>query len=173
MKELHKIGLSDCDIEFEKQVRKFHFDEVEKLLKQGADPLKNMTDEEDEYDDCVTRIYREVQFMYSEITDEVLGQRMILGEERDFNDLIGKYAAEYKAHDVKAVLPFLDTETLRASKNQDADIKAAFDGLKKDQSFLFNDPTIPRVIGSTSGTDKSADSPNTKANEAFRSFFKS
>lgn len=93
--------------------------------------------------------------------------------ERDFNDLIGKYAAEYKAHDVKAVLPFLDTETLRASKNQDADIKAAFDGLKKDQSFLFNDPTAPRIIGSTSGTDKTADSPNTKANEAFRSFFKS
>lgn len=88
--------------------------------------------------------------------------------ERDFNDLISKYAAEYKAHDVKAVMPFLDSATLKASKNQDADIKAAFEGLKKDQSFLFNDPTIPRVISSTGGIDKSADSPNTRANEALR-----
>lgn len=61
--------------------------------------------------------------------------------DRDFTDLVGKYAAEYKAHDVKAVMPFLDTEKLKASKNQDADIKAAFEGLKKDQSYLFNDPT--------------------------------
>jgi len=98
VKELKNLGLSDCDIELAMQVRKFHFDEVEKLLKQGADPLKNMTDEEDEYDDCVTRIYREVQFMYSEITDEVLGQRMILGEERDFNDILNLAAHEKMDH---------------------------------------------------------------------------
>lgn len=98
LKELHKIGLSNCDIELAMQVRKFHFDEVEKLLRQGADPLKNMTDEEDEYDDCVTRIYREVQFMYSEITDEVLGQRMILGEERDFDDILNLAAHEKMDH---------------------------------------------------------------------------
>ena len=88
--------------------------------------------------------------------------------ERDFNDLIGKYAAEYKAHDVKAVMPFLDSAALKASKNQDADIKAAFEGLKKDQSFLFNDPTVPRVVSTTGGVDRSADSPNTRANEALR-----
>jgi len=98
VEELHNLGLRDCDIELAMHVYKFHFDEVEKLLKQGADPLKNMTDEEGEYDDCVTRIYREVQFMYSEITDEVLGQRMILGEERDFNDLMNLAAHEKMDH---------------------------------------------------------------------------
>ncbi|MBP3267995.1 MAG: phage scaffolding protein [Ruminococcus sp.] len=91
--------------------------------------------------------------------------------DRDFNDLIGRYAAEYKVHDVKALMPFLDAEKLKASKNQDADIKEAFDGLKKEQSFLFNDPTVPRVVGSTSGADKSNDSPSTRANEALRSLF--
>ena len=98
VEELHNLGLRDCDIELAMHVYKFHFDEVEKLLKQGADPLKNMTDEEGEYDDCVTRIYREVQFMYSEITDEVLGQRMILGKERDFNDLMNLAAHEKMDH---------------------------------------------------------------------------
>lgn len=91
--------------------------------------------------------------------------------DRDFSDLVGKYAAEYKAHDVKAVMPFLDTEKLKASKNQDADIKAAFEGLKKEQSYLFNDPSVPRVIGSTSGADQNNDSKSTKANEALRSLF--
>lgn len=39
----------------------------------------------------------------------------------------------------KAVKPFLDLDTLKASHNQDADIKAAFDTLKSsdDTSFLF------------------------------------
>ena len=37
--------------------------------------------------------------------------------ERDFTDLVGKYAAEYKAHDVKAVMPFLNVDALKASKN--------------------------------------------------------
>ncbi len=97
MEELHKVGFSDCDIELSMQVYKFHFDEAEKLLKQGADPLKNMTDEE-EYVDCVNRIYREVQFMYSEITDKVLGQRMMLGEENDFDDLMNLAAHEKMDH---------------------------------------------------------------------------
>ena len=91
--------------------------------------------------------------------------------DRDFTDLVGRYAAEYKAHDVKAVMPFLDSEKLKASKNQDADIKAAFEGLKKDRSYLFNDPTVPRVVGSTSGADSKNDSAKTQANEALRSLF--
>lgn len=91
--------------------------------------------------------------------------------ERDFNDLVGKYAAEYKAHDVKAVMPFLDVDALKTSKNQENDLKAAFEGLKKDRSYLFNDPTVPHVIGSTSGADKNNDSLTTQANEALRSLF--
>ncbi len=89
--------------------------------------------------------------------------------ERDFTDLVGKYAAEYKAHDVKAVMPFLNVDALKASKNQENDLKAAFEGLKKDRSYLFNDPTVPRVISSTSGVDKNNDSLKTQANEAIRS----
>ncbi len=68
-------------------------------------------------------------------------------------------------------MPFLDTEKLKSSKNQDADIKAAFEGLKKDQSYLFNDPTVPRVVGSTSGADQKNDTAKTQANEALRSLF--
>ncbi|MBQ9898553.1 MAG: phage scaffolding protein [Ruminococcus sp.] len=91
--------------------------------------------------------------------------------DRDFNDMISKYAAEYKAHDVKAVLPFLDAEKLKASKNQEADVKAAFEAVKKEKAYLFADTKVPRVISSTPGADPKTDAPKTQANEALRSLF--
>lgn len=91
--------------------------------------------------------------------------------DRDFNDMISKYAAEYKAHDAKAVLPFLDVEKLKASKNQEADVKAAFEAVKKDNAYLFADTKVPRVISSTPGADPKTDAPKTQANEALRSLF--
>lgn len=89
--------------------------------------------------------------------------------ERDFNDLLRSTAAAYKPRDIKAVLPFLDTEKLKASKNQEADIKAAFDAVKKDNAYLFQDVQIPRVVAPTPGLDQNADDTKTKANEALRS----
>ena len=91
--------------------------------------------------------------------------------DRDFNDMVGKFAAEYKAHDVKAVLPFLDAEKLKASKNQEADVKAAFETIKKENAYLFTDTNVPRVISSTPGVNPKADAPKTQANEALRSLF--
>ena len=91
--------------------------------------------------------------------------------DRDFNDLVARLATEYKAHDVKALMPFLDSDKLKASKNQESDIKAAFDTIKKEKGYLFEDEKAPRVISSTPGADPKTDSPNTQANEALRSFF--
>lgn len=91
--------------------------------------------------------------------------------DRDFNDLVSKYAGEFKARDVKAVMPFLDAEKLRQSKNQNEDIKAAFEAVKKDNSYLFEDDSIPRVVSYTSGPDSTTNDNKTKANEALRSFF--
>lgn len=91
--------------------------------------------------------------------------------ERDFNDLVGKYAGEFKARDVKAVMPFLDVEKLRQSKNQNEDIKAAFENVRKDKAYLFEDNSLPRVVSFTSGIDNTTNDTKTKANEALRSFF--
>ena len=91
--------------------------------------------------------------------------------ERDFNDLVSRYAGEFKARDVKAVMPFLDVEKLRQSKNQNEDIKSAFETVKKENSYLFQDDSIPRVVSFTSGINNNTNDTKTKANEAFRSFF--
>lgn len=95
--------------------------------------------------------------------------------DRDFNDLVKGIASEYKARDIKAVMPFLDVEALKSSKNQDKDIRAAFDGIVKEQGYLFeSNKKVPYVVSSTPGPMQGGTNPDDKkarANEAFRSLF--
>ena len=50
-----------------------------------------------------------------------------------------------KGKSAKAIAALLDLPTLKASKNQDADLKAALEGLQKESAYLFGDdqPTPP------------------------------
>lgn len=44
-----------------------------------------------------------------------------------------------KGKNAKAIAALLDLDTLKASKNQDADLKTALDALQKDSGYLFGD----------------------------------
>jgi len=86
--------------------------------------------------------------------------------------LEGKISA-LKPRNVKAVMAMLDVDNLKKSKNQDTDIAAALEAVKKDNGYLFEEAkTSPKVVTgnqtTTDNTDKKA-----AANEAFRSLFKS
>ena len=100
--ELGKLGFRDMDIELACCVEKFQFERVEQLLEQGADPLKNRSEDEDDCEDCVTRIDREVQYIYSEFTDKVLGKKKLrkgfFVYDRDFGYLFGLAAHEKMDH---------------------------------------------------------------------------
>jgi hypothetical protein len=62
-----------------------------------------------------------------------------------FDHLIMDTAKEFGAKDIEAVLPFVDKDKLKNSKNQEADIKAAFETVKKEKDYLFESekPTEP------------------------------
>lgn len=67
-----------------------------------------------------------------------------------------------KGKNAKAISALLDMDTLKASKNQDADIKAALEALQKDSGYLFGDDQAapPPYAGGTGkdlmlGTDPS------------------
>ena len=90
--------------------------------------------------------------------------------DRDFNDHLKTTAEGFKPRDLKAVMPFLDVEKLKASKNQEADIKAALDVVKKDNAYLFQDINIPRVVSTTPGPGgAAAEDTKARANAALRS----
>ena len=57
-----------------------------------------------------------------------------------------------KGKNAKAIRALLDVDTLKGSKNQEADIKAALEGLKKDSGYLFDDGQIPPPYAANTGT---------------------
>lgn len=54
----------------------------------------------------------------------------------------------------KAVAALLDLDALKASKNQDADIRAALEGLKKDSGYLFETEQTPPPFATGTGTQQ-------------------
>ncbi len=86
--------------------------------------------------------------------------------------LEGKVSA-LKPRNTKAVMALLDVENLKKSKNQDTDITAALEALKKDNGYLFEESkSNPRVVTGTQTTTDNTDK-KAAANEAFRSLLKS
>ena len=57
-----------------------------------------------------------------------------------------------KGKNVKAIRALLDVDALKGSKNQEADIKAALEGLKKDSGYLFDDGKNPPPYSGGTGT---------------------
>lgn len=115
-----------------------------------------------------TQLQNEVTRLTNELaTKEAEYNKQIA--DRDFNDLLRTTAAAYNPRDIKAVMPFLDVEKLKSSKNQETDIKAALDAVKKDNAYLFQDVNIPRVVSITPGPNKESDDLKTQANNALRS----
>lgn len=96
--ELKKKGFRDIDIELACCVNKFQFEKVEHLLELGADPLKNWAEDDDEHNTCVTRIYSEIQFIYSYFVGKILGKEELDDFERDLYGLFNLAAHEKMNH---------------------------------------------------------------------------
>lgn len=74
-------------------------------------------------------------------------------EEREFSTALEAAIAESKGKNAKAITALLDTEKLRSSKNQQADIKAALDDLRTESGYLFEDNGgAPRFAGGGPGS---------------------
>lgn len=79
--------------------------------------------------------------------------------ERDFNTLLESQINSFGAKNVKAVKALLDIDTLKESKNQEADIKAAIEECQKENDYLFgatepiNNPVAPTGGGTPPGED--------------------
>ena len=57
-----------------------------------------------------------------------------------------------KGRNAKAIKALLDVDTLKASKNQEADIKTALEGLQKESGYLFDDGQTPPRYAAGTGT---------------------
>lgn len=57
-----------------------------------------------------------------------------------------------KGRNAKAIRALLDVNTLKASKNQEADIKSALEAVQKDNGYLFDDGSNPPPYAGNTGT---------------------
>lgn len=73
--------------------------------------------------------------------------------DRDFNQQLEAAISAVGAKNAKAVKALLDIDSLKGSKNQESDIKAAIEACQKDNDYLFgsNEP-INNPTGPTGGT---------------------
>lgn len=69
-----------------------------------------------------------------------------------FESLVEREIVKAKGRDVKAVRALLDTESLRASKNQEADVKAAVGQLVDEKGYLFDVGPTPPPYAAGTGT---------------------
>lgn len=121
---------------------KQQLDEAQKTLKgiqdQGTDletARKNAQDWEKKYNDAVAAHQQELA-------------------NRDFNQRMESAITGAKGKSVKAILGELGPEkikSLKESKNQEADIKAALESLQKDSGYLFNTEGTPPPYSAGAG----------------------
>lgn len=69
-----------------------------------------------------------------------------------FDQILDGAIATAKGRNAKAIKALLDVETLKGSKNQEADIKAALEGLQKDSGYLFGSDEVPPRYAAGTGT---------------------
>lgn len=90
-------------------------------------------------------------------------------DELEFNSLLKDTVKGAGARNDKAVMALLDIDTLKNSKNREADIASALEATKKDNAYLFQDTNVPFVVSKTDGPNENLGDKKEQANAAFRS----
>lgn len=81
---------------------------------------------------------------------ETAWQAKVAGME--FDSAIEKAITGAKGKNAKAIMALMDMESLKASKNRDADVKAAIEAVKKDNDYLFEIEQKPANYAGGTGT---------------------
>jgi len=69
-----------------------------------------------------------------------------------FDGLLSSTVSSVKGKNAKAIRALLDIDTIKASKNQEADMKSALEALKKDNGYLFDADATPPPYATGTGT---------------------
>lgn len=102
--------------------------------KRADDAVETLKGFEGKDFDAITKDRDEWQRKHNELVETQKKET----EEREFNEMLSAAISETKGKNIKAITALLDLDALRKSKNQEKDIKAALEGVKKDNEYLFD-----------------------------------
>lgn len=124
------------------------YDTVKQQLADAQATIQGFKDQD------IDGIRRSAQDWEQKYNDAIAAHQKELAD-RDFRQMLEGAITGFKGKSVKAILGELGDDqiaTLKASKNQEADIKAALEGLKKDSGYLFDAEGTPPPYSAGAGT---------------------
>lgn len=124
--------------EHEKKVNRMA-DDLAAEKKRADDAVETLKGFEGKDFDAITRERDEWKTKH----DNAVAAHQKEQEEREFNEMLSSAISETKGKNTKAITALLDMDALRKSKNQEKDIKAALEGVKKDNEYLFDTTGSP------------------------------
>lgn len=164
--ELQKLGLTEEQINEVFKMNGLDVNgakgELENAKKELEDYKAQFTSTQAELKKLQELKPEELSKQVSDLNEKLASQKADFEKQiadRNFNDLLAKTVTTAGGREAKAIMPFLDIEALKASKNQEADIKTAIEAVKGEHDYLFIS-TEP-VKNAVSSTASNANASNT------------
>lgn len=164
--ELQKLGLTEEQINEVFKMNGLDVNgakgELENAKKELEDYKAQFTSTQAELKKLQELKPEELSKQVSDLNEKLASQKADFEKQiadRNFNDLLAKTVTTAGGREAKAIMPFLDIEALKASKNQEADIKSAIETVKSEHDYLFTS-TEP-VKNAVSSTASNANASNT------------
>lgn len=164
--ELQKLGLTEEQINEVFKMNGLDVNgakgELENAKKELEDYKAQFTSTQAELKKLQELKPEELSKQVSDLNEKLASQKADFEKQiadRNFNDLLAKTVTTAGGREAKAIMPFLDIEALKASKNQETDIKTAIEAVKGEHDYLFTS-TEP-VKNAVSSTASSANASNT------------
>ncbi len=121
------------------------YDTIKQQLDDARTTIKGFEDQD------IDGVRKAAQDWEKKYNDAIATHQQELAD-RDFRQQLETAITGAKGKNVKAITALLDVDTLKGSKNQEADIKAALEGLKKDSGYLFDGEGAPPPYSAGAGT---------------------
>nr|DAW02032.1 MAG TPA: minor structural protein [Caudoviricetes sp.] len=164
--ELQKLGLTDEQIN---EVFKMNGQDVNSAKGELENVKKELEDYKAQFTSTQAELKKlqelkpeELSKQVSDLNEKLASQKADFEKQiadRNFNDLLAKTVTTAGGREAKAIMPFLDIEALKASKNQEADIKSAIEAVKGEHDYLF--ASTEPVKNAVSSTASNANASNT------------
>lgn len=121
------------------------YDTIKQQLDDARKTIKGFEDQD------IEGVRRSAQDWEKKYNDAIAAHQQELAD-RDFSQLLETTITGFKGKNVKAISALLDVDALKGSKNQEADINAALEALKKDSGYLFDGEGTPPPYSAGAGT---------------------
>lgn len=121
------------------------YESIKEQLKTATDGLKAFEGVD------VKDLRDQVEKLTRDLEDKEKAHRQELAD-LTFDGALKDAIAAARGRNDKAIRALLDVDALKASKDQTADIKAALEGLKKDNGYLFEADEVPPPYAADIGT---------------------